>query len=132
MPTKSGETIPVLTNSEAIRDEAGNIIRSNSIYRDITNLKQKQAEILAANRSLEGQVQERTRQLMKRNKELEQFAFVASHDLQEALLTITNFSKRLLNQYQGQFDEPGQRALNLLLRPLSACKNWLMRYWAMA
>ncbi|MBX9634797.1 MAG: hypothetical protein K2X44_07420, partial [Magnetospirillum sp.] len=62
-------------------------------------------EELARNRDLlERQVAERTAHLAASNAELEQFAYVASHDLQEPLRTITGFLQLLARRYQGQLD----------------------------
>jgi signal transduction histidine kinase len=57
------------------------------------------------NLNLEAQVDERTRDLKLANEELQQFAYVASHDLQEPLRTITSFSQLLEARYKGKLDE---------------------------
>jgi PAS domain S-box-containing protein len=49
--------------------------------------------------------------LERSNKELEEFAFVASHDLQEPLRKIANFSEMLAKRYQGQLDERADKYL---------------------
>jgi PAS domain S-box-containing protein len=49
--------------------------------------------------------------LERSNKELEEFAYVASHDLQEPLRKIANFSEMLANRYQGQLDERADKYL---------------------
>jgi signal transduction histidine kinase len=57
-----------------------------------------------ANMHLEARIQERTRDLTHANEELQQFAYVASHDLQEPLRTITSFSQLLAVRYKGRLD----------------------------
>lgn len=71
-------------------------------------------ELENQNRLLEEKVAERTRELTlysdelsRSNRELEDFAFVASHDLQEPLRKIQAFANRIQNIYQDRLDEKG-------------------------
>jgi len=50
--------------------------------------------------------------LMSSNKEMEEFAFIASHDMQEPLRTISNYVGLLQNQYKGKLDKDADRYLN--------------------
>ncbi|AQG82407.1 histidine kinase [Spirosoma montaniterrae] len=55
-------------------------------------------------RSYEAQLKEQIRQLEASNEELERFAFVASHDLQEPLRKIQSFSDLIMDRYANLFD----------------------------
>ncbi len=53
-------------------------------------------------------------ELERKNKELEQFAYVASHDLQEPLRTTSSFAELLQQQYQGKLDEKADKYLTFI------------------
>ncbi|GAB5521316.1 MAG: chemotaxis protein CheB [Rhodothermales bacterium] len=53
-------------------------------------------------------------QLLENNKELKQFAYITSHDLQEPLRTISSFSTRFQNEYIDKFDERGLKYLHYM------------------
>ncbi len=65
---------------------------------------QAEDELRKLNDELEGRVEARTRELKRSNEELEQFAYVASHDLQEPLRMVSSFMQLLERKYKGQLD----------------------------
>ncbi len=67
------------------------------------------------NAQLETQVDDRTRDLRSANDELQQFAYVASHDLQEPLRTVTSFSQLLEARYKGRLDEDADEFIGYIV-----------------
>ncbi|WP_339714261.1 ATP-binding protein [uncultured Kriegella sp.] len=51
---------------------------------------------------------------MEKNKDLEQFVYIASHDLQEPLSTISSISKMLSTEYRDTLDENGQSYIDFI------------------
>jgi PAS domain S-box-containing protein len=84
------------------------------ISRDVSAQKRSELDIKEMNANLEIKVNERTAELKKINSELEQFAYVASHDLQEPLRTITNYVKLFQNKYKEKIDEDSDIYLNFI------------------
>ncbi|PYF76854.1 PAS domain S-box-containing protein [Pedobacter nutrimenti] len=87
---------------KAIYDE-GELIGFSKITRDLTDKF-----------NIENAVSKYARELELRNKELEHFAYVASHDLQEPLLTVTSFIELLKEEYAERLDENAEMYLNFI------------------
>lgn len=89
-----------------------------------------QADLESVNEDLETKIAERTQELSvfseelaRSNRELEDFAFVASHDLQEPLRKIRAFGNRLESGYNDVIDERGK---DYLARMLNAAERMSM------
>jgi PAS domain S-box-containing protein len=74
------------------------------LMRDITEARRIRAELQEANARLQAA-----------NEELREFAWVASHDLQEPLRTASSFAELLQRTYEGAFDDRGRRWLQTML-----------------
>lgn len=66
-------------------------------------------ELHESHAQLERRVSERTAELNRSNKELEQFAYVASHDLKEPLRMVSSYSRLLAEEYEHLLDAEGQK-----------------------
>lgn len=80
--------------------------------RDISNRKAKEIEIENQNKAL-----------IKQNKELEQFNYIASHDLQEPLITLIGYSNLLKEEYHDVLDEEGQLFLQFISRSATRMRS---------
>lgn len=83
--------------ADAHDDEGQENVVGVLLLKDVTEINQKQREITL-----------RIEQLDRSNQELESFAYVASHDLQEPLRKIKSFGDRLNMKYRSLLDEEGQ------------------------
>ncbi|WP_051935905.1 PAS domain S-box protein [Salegentibacter sp. Hel_I_6] len=75
------------------------------ISRNITEIREKEEALEKLNKELKKHAEE----LALSNKELEQFAYIASHDLQEPLRMVTSFIFQLKKKYESQLDEKAQQ-----------------------
>lgn len=96
-----GNFAEVMDRGLVIRDRNGNPLRMVGAIRDLTYRKEYQRELQRLNDELKANMEK----LQAANRELEQFAFVASHDLQEPLRMVASFMDQLKRKYSERLDE---------------------------
>jgi len=80
------------------------------------------AKMTREERKARQEADEAFHEVERKNKELEQFAYVASHDMQEPLRTISSFVDLLHKQYQGQLDDTADKYMSFILQAADRMK----------
>ena len=88
----------------------GQPTRMVGVLYDITDRKQAQAALQKSKEQLQTAIAELTRS----NQELEQFAYAASHDLQEPLRKINSFAELLAHDYRQQLDQIADKYIDYI------------------
>jgi len=90
----------------------GGEINVEGTIRPVTDADGTVTSLIASSRDVTERV-ERERQLAESNERLEKFAYVASHDLQEPLRTVSNYVELLADEYADALDEDGERFIDV-------------------
>jgi len=102
--SKDGKDIWTDMSTSPVMDSEGNLRSCCALVYNITARKEAEQQMLQL-----------TEDLKRSNEELEQFAYVASHDLQEPLRAITSYTQLLAQRYQGNLDDRADKYINYIV-----------------
>ena len=105
---KEGHAVCLLTNGYPLFDKNGNLEGFIGVDKNITNRKKIEEETIKTNNILIKKVEE----VSALNLELERFAYVASHDLQEPLRMVSTFLQMFEKKYVALVDETGKKYIH--------------------
>jgi len=117
--TRSGKKRIILWKITALKNGQGDIIATLRSGEDITE-KKAQEELI---RKTHEELKDYSERLQQSNEELEQFAYVSSHDLQEPLRKIQSFGDRLKQKETEQLSEQGKEYVDRMLNAASRMQN---------
>lgn len=96
---RSGREFPVEISLSPMWPEGELLV--TAVIRDVTERKRTEQQL----RQTADLLARQTKELARSNEELERFAYVASHDLQEPLRMVASYTQLLARRYRGKLDE---------------------------
>jgi PAS domain S-box-containing protein len=106
-----GSEFPGELSTSALKDASDNVVGHITIVRDITERKRAEEE----REALLQDITKSNQKLEAANKELQDFAYVASHDLREPLRKISSFGTLLRDSLKGKLDEDQQENFEFMI-----------------
>ncbi|MEO8172809.1 MAG: PAS domain S-box protein [Sediminibacterium sp.] len=119
---KDGKYAYVFDKGYILRDVHGKATRLIGATRDITDRKESEALLLELNNRLK----QRADELAASNVELERFAYIASHDMQEPLRMITSFLQLFKKKYEDHLDETAEQYIHFAVDGADRMKKLIM------
>ncbi|MDQ2100762.1 MAG: PAS domain S-box protein [Tychonema bourrellyi B0820] len=104
LKSKDGKDVWTYMSTSPVMDEKGDLLSCCALVYNITERKDSEQQMLQL-----------TTDLKRSNQELEQFAYVASHDLQEPLRAVTSYTQLLAQRYQGNLDTKADKYINYVV-----------------
>ena len=109
---RDGTTFPVEISLNSFEDLDGTLLIT--AIRDVSDRKRVDEEIRTLNAELEKRVQRRTEELVRSNEELAQFAYAASHDIQEPMRVVSLYAQLLESRLRGQLQADATQYLGYI------------------
>ena len=103
--TKDGRLLSVSLTVSPVRDASGKVIGASKVARDVTERELQEEALREANAAL-----------LRANGDLQQFAYSASHDLQEPIRSISVYGEMLSQRYGDRLDERGLQYLSFMTK----------------
>lgn len=100
---RDGQVLDLSIRVYPIKGVDDRTVYGAAIIRDITVQKQAEKELLLM-----------SQQLVETNKQLEEYAWVAAHDLKEPLRTMGTYAKLVHDEYKSKLDEDGNEMLSII------------------
>ena len=101
---RNQEPIPISVNAVQNYERHENKTSIRWLLREITEQVKAREQLRELNAELEARVEQRTAELRYSNEQLQQFAYVASHDLQEPLRVVSTYVQILADRYRNRLD----------------------------
>ena len=94
-------TIPIMMWASPVFDARGNVLYATAAFSDMSDQKEAENKLKAT-----------ARELQRSNAELEQFAYIASHDLQEPLRKVGSYMELVADRYREKLDQDGREFID--------------------
>ncbi|MEO8662379.1 MAG: PAS domain S-box protein [Bryobacteraceae bacterium] len=111
---KDGTLLDISLTVSPVKNGAGQIIGASKTARDVTTQMRDQEAIREANEAL-----------LQSNADLEQFAYSASHDLQEPLRMVSAYGELLRKKYGGRLDDTADEYIGFVIEGASRMEHLL-------
>ncbi len=111
---KNGELLNISLTISPVKDAHGKVIGASKIARNITERKRQEEALQAANDAL-----------TRSNGDLEQFAYSASHDLQEPLRMVSAYSDMLQRKFGSQLGPEGEEFIGYIINAAARMQQLL-------